>query len=145
MGYLTDTNIVSELMKPSPDPGVKAWVQQNLSEIYLSSITIGEIRYGISLLEEGKRKQLLQAWLKTLARATEGRTLSFNRSVAYVWADMRAGLSQEGIRLPLADGMIAATARRYGHVIATRNIGDFANVGVPVINPFDPDQTGLTQ
>ena len=138
MSFLVDTNVFSELTRRVPDPNVVAWMQKHESELYISTISIGEIKYGIAILPEGKRKTALQTWLNHTAKAMVGTTLSFNRSVAYVWADLRASAITKGIEIPLADGMIAAIAKRHGLTVATRNIADFRNASGKTINPYEP-------
>ena len=137
MSLLVDTNIFSELVKPTPDSGVIEWAREHQADFHVTTITIGELKYGIAVLEEGKRKEALQKWLKETCRIMEGRTLSFNRSVAYVWADLRASMKRSGHRMPLADSLIAATAKRHQLAIATRNVDDFNGTGIRVVNPFD--------
>ena len=137
MKYLLDTNVLSQFAKDKPDSHVDKWVSENEANLYVSTLTIGELKYGISVLPEGKRKRVLQAWLTRTNDIMDGRILSFNRAVAYVWAEMRASLRKEGRMIPSIDGMIAAIAIRYELAIATRNVADFEGVGVRLINPFE--------
>ena len=135
MRFLLDTNVLSEFSKDTPDPNVAGWVQANQPHLYTSTISMGELEYGIAILPDGKRKRALVDWLKRTNRIMEGKVFSFNLTTAYVWADMRARLHRDGYRLPFYDGMIAAIAKRYGLTVATRNTKDFEAVGVPVFNP----------
>lgn len=137
MKYLVDTNVLSELTRASPDPNVVNWMRDHENELHFSTITLGELRYGIAILPDGKRKTALQAWLSQTARLMEGTTLAFNRSVAYVWADLRAAAKSKGIDLPLADGMIAAIARRHELTVATRNTSDFEHAKIKTVNPYE--------
>jgi predicted nucleic acid-binding protein len=137
MGFLVDTNVFSEHLKRSPQPEVLAWIRENESELYLSTITVGEIRLGIELLDEGKRKQQYEKWLQGLTRIMQGRILSYNRASAHVWGQMQASLEKSGGRLPDLDSQIAAIALRHGLTVATRNESDFLRTGVTVVNPFE--------
>ncbi|MEO0413553.1 MAG: type II toxin-antitoxin system VapC family toxin [Verrucomicrobiota bacterium] len=136
MSYLVDTNVWSELTKGYPQPEVIRWLTEHESLLHISTISLGELRYGIVTLPESQRKEELQGWLKQLTKTTAGRTLSFNRSVAYTWADLRASASRKGYRLPLADSMIAAIAKKHQLKVVTRNVRDFQNAGVSTVNPF---------
>ena len=85
MSFLADTNVFSEPVKPKPDAKVVAWLREHESQLYVSTITIGEIRRGIERLPNGKRKTQLRAWLQALCDCMKGRVLSFNTSTAHVW------------------------------------------------------------
>jgi len=136
MNYLIDTNVCSEPAKPTPDPHVVAWMRRHEGSLYVSSITIGEIRRGIERLAEGKRKARLQVWLQSICDCMKGRVLSFNTSTAHVWGQLKANWDKSGIGVPDLDSQLAATAHRYSLTIVTRNISDFEKTGVKVINPF---------
>ena len=137
MNYLVDTNVLSELAKPLPADGVLAWFRSHQSNLYVSSISIGEIRKGLELLPAGKRKAGLQAWFKSICECMEGRLLSFNTSTAQVWGHMVGTLEKKGIQLPTIDSQLAATASRHGLTMVTRNVDDFKHAGVKVLNPFE--------
>ena len=136
MNYLVDTNVLSELAKPLPADGVLAWFRTHQSNLYVSSISIGEIRKGLELLPAGKRKAGLQAWFKSICECMEGRILSFNTSTAHVWGHMVGTLEKKGIKLPTIDSQLAATASRNGLTMVTRNVDDFKHTGVKLLNPF---------
>ena len=136
MGYLVDTNVFCELVKTKPDDTVVRWLREHEPELYISTVTIGEIRRGIEGLPAGKRKTSLQSWLTGLCHRMEGRILSFNTSTAHVWGQMVARCDKVGISLPTADSQLAATAHRHGLMMVTRNVADFANAGVRLLNPF---------
>lgn len=106
-------------------------------ELYISTVTIGEIRRGIEHLPEGKRKTQLRAWLQSICDCMKGRVLSFNISTAHVWGQLKAKWDKAGIRVPSLDSQIAATAHRHGLTVVTRNTSDFDKSGVKVLNPFD--------
>lgn len=137
MSYLVDTNVFSEPVKPKPDQTVVAWLRKHESEIYVSAVTIGELRRGIERLAEGKRKAHLRLWLEDLSDCLKGRILSFNTATAHVWGQLKAKWDAAGIRIPSLDSQIVATAHRFSLVVVTRNASDFAASGVRVLNPFD--------
>ena len=136
MSYLVDTNILSEPVKPKPDAKVVAWLRENESALYVSTITIGEIRRGIERLRSGRRKTQLRAWLMALCHCMKGRVLSFNTSTAHVWGQLKAKWDGAGIPVASLDSQIAATAQRHELIIVTRNTADFAKTGVKLLNPF---------
>lgn len=136
MSYLVDTNVYSEPVKPKPDMKVVAWLRDHESELYVSTITIGEIRRGIERLPDGTRKTKLRAWLQSICDCMKGRVLSFNTSTAHVWGQLKAKWDKEGISVPSLDSQIAATAQRHSLTVVTRNVSDFEKAGVKVLNPF---------
>jgi len=136
MNYLVDTNVLSELAKPQPDGEVLAWFAKHESHLYISSISIGELRKGLELLPKGKRKTALQAWFKAVCERMEGRILSFNTSTAHVWGQLVAKLENKGFPISTLDSQIAATAQRHNLTIVTRNVPDFQNTGLKILNPF---------
>lgn len=137
MSYLVDTNVVSELAKAQPDPHVVLWLRDHEPDLYLSTITIGELRRGIENLPSGKRKSALQAWFSELCKRMDGRILSFNTSTAHVWGQLVATWDKKGRNVPSLDSQIAATAHRHNLTIVTRNVSDFQNTGVKLFNPFE--------
>ena len=137
MSYLVDTNVFSELAKTKPDALVIAWLRDHESELYLSTITIGELRRGIESLPTGKQKTALQPWFTGLCRRMEGRILSFNTSTAHVWGQLVAAWSKKGTSVPSLDSQLAATAHRHNLTMVTRNVSDFQNTGVKLFNPFE--------
>lgn len=132
-----DTNVVSELAKAQPDPHVVLWLRDHEPDLYLSTITIGELRRGIENLPSGKRKSALQAWFSELCKRMDGRILSFNTSTAHVWGQLVATWDKKGRNVPSLDSQIAATAHRHNLTIVTRNVSDFQNTGVKLFNPFE--------
>jgi predicted nucleic acid-binding protein len=136
VSYLVDTNVLSELAKAKPDAQVVAWLRDHESELYLSTITIGEIRRGIEALPAGKRKASLQSWFTGLCKHMEGRILSFNTSTAHVWGQLMAAWDKKGKTVPSLDSQLAATAHRHGLTMVTRNVSDFQGTGVKLFNPF---------
>lgn len=112
------------------------WLRDHETELYLSTISVGEIRRGIEGLPAGKRKKALQAWFSALCKRMEGRILSFNSSTAHVWGQLMAAWDKKGTTVPSLDSQLAATAHRHKLTMVTRNVEDFKNTGVKVINPF---------
>lgn len=136
MSYLVDTNVFSEPVKPKPDANVVAWLRANESSLYVSTITIGEMRRGIERLPSGRRKTQLRAWLVALCDCMKGRVPSFNTSTAHVWGQLKAKWDAAGIVIPSSDSQIAATAQRHQLTVIIRNTSDFARAGVKLLNPF---------
>jgi toxin FitB len=138
LNYLVDTNVLSEPRKKRPHSMVVAWLQANESNLYTSVLVVGEILYGIELLPvtSAKRRELT-AWFERLVGIMAGRVLSINPRVAEEWAKLQAEARAQNLVLPVVDSLLAATARRYQLVIATKNVTDFRVVGVEVVNPFD--------
>lgn len=136
MSFLVDTNVFSEPARPKPDAYVVRWLRENEGSLYVSTLTIGEIRRGIEKLPDGKRKTQLRDWLESLCDCMKGRILSFNTSTAHVWGQLKANWDKTGNSLPSLDSQIAATAHRHALTIVTRNVRDFKNAGIKVINPF---------
>ena len=123
-------------MKPKPEAKVIAWLRDNESALYVSTVSIGEMRRGIERLPAGRRKTKLRAWLVTLCDCMKGRVLSFNTSTAHVWGQLKAKWDAAGIAIPSLDSQIAATAHRHRLTVVTRNTADFAKTGVKSFNPF---------
>jgi len=136
LSYLVDTNVFSEPVKRKPDQNVVAWLRANESAIYVSTITIGEIRRGIERLPSGRRKTQLRAWLVALCECMKGRVLGFNTSTAHVWGQLKAKWDAAGLAVPSLDSQIAATAQRYQLTVVTRNTADFEGTGIKLVNPF---------
>ena len=137
---LLDTNIVSELMRPRPNPDVIMWLNvQQSAEIFLSSISIAEIGYGLYILPNGKRKQLLQQrFEKFVKNAFSFRVLSFTEQSARAYAGLMGERRLLGRPMSIPDGQIAAIVLINGFAGATRNIKDFEYCGLELINPFQP-------
>lgn len=137
-GHLLDTNVVSEWMKPHPNPGVIEWLD-NADEdtTYLSVLSIGEIRRGVDRLSDSRRRDQLARWLTDdLAGRFVGRLLSVDLATANAWGRLRARTEQIGRTMPGTDALLAATAESHDLEIVTRNVADFAASGVPVHNPW---------
>jgi predicted nucleic acid-binding protein len=137
-GFLLDTNVISELLKPRPEPLVSAWIEAtDESVLYLSVLTLGEIRRGISSLPVSRRRTRLEAWLdKDLSARFEGRILAINQEVADRWGMLTALANKTGLALPVIDGLLAATALEHNLTLVTRDTGQIPTVGVAVFNPW---------
>ena len=136
MNFLVDTNVFCESVKAKPDAEVIAWLRAHESTIYISAVSVGEIRRGIELLSPGRRKTQLRAWLVELCDCMKGRVLSFNANTAHVWGQFKAKCDSAGISIASLDSQIAATAHRYALHLVTRNTAHFAKTGVKLFNPF---------
>ena len=137
-GFLLDTNVISELVKAKPEPKVTNWidsVDENL--LYLSVLTLGEIRKGIALLRDAPRRVALEAWLNSdLALRFAERILSIDGAVADRWGQLAADAAEARTSLPVIDGLLAATALHQNMTLVTRNTKDIVVTGVPVFNPW---------
>jgi toxin FitB len=138
-GYLLDTNVVSELMRPRADRRVVAWVAATPEELmHLSVITIGEVRKGIDLIDEDEpRRAALQTWLdRDLRVRFAGRLLPFDDGGAERWGQLEALARRQRLTLPTVDAQLAATAMHHGLTFVTRNTADIRPTGVPVFSPW---------
>ena len=139
MRFLLDTCVISELVAMQPDPDVVQWVDGIDEErLYLSAITIGEIKKGIERLPDSRRRSTLVEWLEgDLLIRFEDRILPIDTRVMLVWGELTADLEQKGRTMPAIDSLIAAIALQGGLSLVTRNEDDFANSGVALINPWE--------
>jgi predicted nucleic acid-binding protein len=138
MRILLDTCVLSELRRPAPDPGVRRAVEEAAGEdLFLSVISIGEIAKGIALLRESQKKRALGAWLQALEHDYADRLLAIDREISHLWGELSAAAQKTGKVIGAADGLIAATARRHGLHLMTRNTGHFEAAGVALVNPWD--------
>jgi len=104
--------------------------------LFVSVVSVGEIAKGIALLRESQKKSVLQAWLQALERDYVDRLLSVDLETSRIWGELTAAAQKIGKTVPASDGLIAATARRHGLHLMTRNTGDFAPTGVLLLNPW---------
>lgn len=137
-GFLLDTNVISELVKPRPEPLVTTWIEATEeSLLYLSVLSLGEIRRGVAALPQARRRAMLEAWLETELRARfHKRILSVDDDVADRWGLLTAQALKKGIVLPVIDGLLAATALQHNLTFVTRDTGSIAILGVAVFNPW---------
>lgn len=133
-----DTNVVSELMRPAPDAAVLAWLNdQPAYMLWLNSVVVSELLYGVARLSEGKRRaQLAQTVQAMLAEDFPGRVLSFDLEAAVVYADLVAMRERQGQPIDVADAQIAAICLAHGATLATRNTKHFEGVGLTLMNPW---------
>jgi predicted nucleic acid-binding protein len=134
-----DTNVVSEAMKPEPHPAVRAWLNDQAAEtLYLSSVTLAELLFGIAALPAGKPKDRLAQALDGLMGLFRDRVLSFDLDAARRYAELAVTAKSGGEGFPLPDGYIAAIAASRGFMVASRDTAPFVAAGVSVINPWEP-------
>lgn len=130
-----DTNVVSELLKPAPDPRVTSWMRR-VNHRLLTSVTIMELMYGMWRMPEGRRRSNLARAITALLRQYEKRILSLDTDAAIRCSLIRADLDAHGHPVDLADTQIAAIAHVHGCAVATRNVKDFEHTGVALVNPW---------
>lgn len=134
-GFLLDTNVISEARKAAVNPNVRAWLESVSGvDLFLSVLVLGEIRQGIERLRarDPPEAAVFDAWLGTLKREYASRILPITPEIAEEWGRLNAPN-----RVPVVDGLMAATAKVMGLVLVTRNTGDIARTGVLVLNPFE--------
>jgi toxin FitB len=133
-----DTNVVSEAMKPEPHPAVRAWLNDQAAEtLYLSTVTLAELLFGIAALPAGKRKDLLEQTLDGLVGLFRDRVLPFDTEAARRYAELAVTARAVGRGFPTPDGYIAAIAASRGFIVASRDTAPYAAAGVAVINPWE--------
>jgi predicted nucleic acid-binding protein len=132
--YLVDANVLSEPTKSSPDSRVVEWLRRNEREIAIDPIILGEVRFGILLLEKGRRRTRLERWFDEGVERLQ--CLPWDMETGLRWADLLSRLRRSGRAMPIKDSLIAATALAHGLVVATRNRSDFEKAGVKVVDPF---------
>lgn len=134
-----DTNVVSAVMALIPVVSVVEWLDRHkTTDLYLSSITIAEIEYGLRILPDGRRRRTLQErFAEFVARGFEQRILDFDSAVARCYGDVMGHRREVGRPMSTPDGQIAAIARTHRMAVATRNVRDFEECGVEILNPFE--------
>jgi predicted nucleic acid-binding protein len=138
VNFLLDTNVVSEWVKPRPDPGVIEWLASaDEDRLFLSVATLAELRYGIERLPAGRKSAQLQEWLETELRSRfEGRVVAIDETVAALWGKLLAKADAVGMPVGAMDGFLAATAAAHQMTLVTRNEMDFAGAGIKTLNPW---------
>ncbi len=138
MRFLLDTNVISELVKPLPNENVWEWVNALPDEqLFISSITIGELQRGIELLPPSIRRSDYERWLQEqILTQYADRIIAVDTMVMLRWGALMAGTAAKGRPLPVFDSLLAATALTHNMQLVTRNVQDFAETGVQVVNPW---------
>ena len=142
MSYLLDTNVISEWVKPIPDPDVVAWLSRvDEDRVFLSVASLAEIRRGVEMMVPGKRRDRLTDWLTgELPARFEGRILDVDRRIADEWGVLMARGQKAGLNLGSLDAFFAATAQVYRLTLVTRNVQHFERLDLPVLNPWSAGQ-----
>jgi len=140
LNYLLDTNIISELISKNPQQNVIDFIRSlNEKNIYLSVITIGEIKFGIDRLDKNsKRKKELNLWFHSLLNKFSGRILEIDIETMIIWSNITNTHKKEGITISIMDALIASSSIRYRMNLVTRNVKDFKDIkNLKYINPFE--------
>ena len=142
MSYLLDTNVVSEWVKPRPDAGVAAWLAEvDEDRVFVSVITLAELRYGIERMPTGNRRRRLDEWLRNeLPLRFEGRILVIDGATADAWGKIVARREATGRAISVPDAFIAATAEVHGLTLVTRNARDFEPTLKSIVSPWTQDR-----
>lgn len=136
MGFLLDTNVISEICKQKPNESVMDWLDQNACDLYLSVVTIEEMRFGQLMMPKGKKRDALKRTIDLLLEAYSARMLSFDPSAAAQCAIFHEKAVSSGYSPSLEDLMIASIAQVNGLVVATRNMRDFQYLDIALVDPF---------
>jgi toxin FitB len=137
-GFLLDTNVISELMRPVPEVRVADWLkQQRPADLFLASVTLGELVRGVVRLAESPRRRRLESWVtELLPRQFAGRILAFDQETAVLWGELMGASDRVGRTRAAADAQIAATALRHSLVLVTRNVSDFEGLIAALLDPW---------
>lgn len=133
-----DTNVVSELMRPSPNPAVERWVAARpAARLFFSAVGEAELRYGVAIMSAGRRRDALASAIETMLREDfAGRVLPFDSDAARAYAEIASTCRAAGRPVAQADGQVAAITRSCGMALATRNIRDFEDMGITLLDPW---------
>lgn len=135
--FVLDTNVVSEPLRPRPNPDVVAWLDRQVVEtLYLTSIGLAELRFGVAALPSGRRRDRLGERIEELAVLFAGRILPFDEAASVAYAALRARARHRGESIGITDGYIAAIATAHRYAVATRDRAPFEAAGLRVIDPF---------
>lgn len=143
--FVIDTNVASELMRPEPTPSVAAWIgERDAKDMYLTAVSEAELRHGVAILPVGRRRNALEAaMIRWLDLGFGERILPFDSAATRAYAEIAAGRRQAGRPIGEADCQIAAISRSRGAFLVTRNVRDFEDTGVSVIDPWSvPAESG---
>jgi len=133
---VVDTNVWSETLRPEPEPAVLSWLAAHAVDAHMPVTTVHELRYGIELLPDGRRRSALETRIEQMLTDLRPRILTYGADAARAHARLRAEARRAGHDLAAEDGQIAAIAMIVGASVATRNTSDFADLGVDVVNPW---------
>ena len=137
MNYLLDTCVISELVKTTPNENVINWINHTPNKrLFLSVITIGEIRKGITKLPDSKKKHQFTNWLNTLREDYQTRIYPIDLAVAECWGSLQGNAENKGTPVASIDSLIAAVAQTYNLIVVTRNEKDFSSTNVTILNPW---------
>jgi hypothetical protein len=132
-----DTNVVSETMRPRPDPAVMTWLAaQAIQTLCLTTLTMAELLAGVEVMPLGKRRQRVAAALDALLAVYDGRILPFDPDAARHYGRLAAAMKRAGHGFPIPDGFIAAIAASHGYAVASRDASPFESAGLDVIDPW---------
>ena len=136
---ILDTNVISEVMEPAPDPKVRAWLNEQLAQVlFVTSISLAELHAGVAGLPEGRRKRALADLLAfTLETLFGERILAFDHRAAERYAEVARDVAAEGVALSFADGQIATIAKVHRFAVVTRDTRPFEAAGLDAINPWE--------
>lgn len=139
MNYILDTNVISELVAPQPNPKVIAWIQSiDPNQVFLSVIAIGELKKGIEKLSNSERKEILDQWLREdLLVRFENHLLIIDTETMLIWGILIAQLEAIGRPISAIDSLLAATAVQWQFTLVTRNTAHFVQTGIPLLNPWE--------
>jgi predicted nucleic acid-binding protein len=140
VSFLIDTNVISEVAKPRPNQQVMAFLHETDEDrLFISVVTLGELRRGIALKSDVRARSALDAWLRRdLVERFSGRIIDITALEADAWGELMAEAKRRRIALHVMDGFLAATARAHNQTIVTRNVKDFEPFGLPLLNPWPP-------
>jgi len=134
--FLADTDLISEPRQKKPSPPVLQWLRAHDHELFLSAISVGEIKKGVELYPDGRKKTELSAWLEGFLEDFTGCVLPFTEAEALTWGKLYATAQKAGRKPPGLDSLNAAIALHHGLTLVTRNEADYAGTGIKIANPW---------
>jgi toxin FitB len=137
LNFLIDTNVISEARKPQPDPNVVRWILKHEGQLFLSVITVAELRFGVERLASSEHRHRLEAWVHRVVEGFGDRVLPVDKDVAQTWGSVMAKSEQAGRRMAPVDCFVAATALVWDLTLATRDVTGFAGFNGRLMNPWE--------